>query len=43
MIALEAAALVLGLCVVALIFLLDRPDDADRVSPSWLRRHREGR
>lgn len=41
--ALEAAGLVLGLCVVGLIFLLDRPEDCGKVSPGWLRRHREGR
>lgn len=43
MIALEAAALVLGLAVVALLFLLDRPDDLGRVTPGWLRRHKGGR
>jgi len=42
-VALQAAALVLGLCVVALLFLLDRPEDLGRVSPGWLRRLKGGR
>ena len=36
MIALEAGALILGLAVIALIFLLDRPEDEGRVNPGWM-------
>lgn len=43
MVALEAGALVLGLAAVGLLFLLDRPEDAGRVTPGWMRRHETGR
>lgn len=43
MILLQAGALVLGLAVVGLLFLLDRPEDLGHVSPGWMRRHKEGR
>lgn len=43
MIALELGALVLGLAVVGLIFLLERPEDLGSVSPGWMRRDKEGR
>ena len=36
MLALEAGALILGLAVVGLIFLLDRPEDAGRITPGWM-------
>ena len=43
MLALQAGALILGLAVVGLLFLLDRPEDLGRVSPGWLRRLKGGR
>lgn len=41
MLLIEAAALVLSLAAIGLLFLLDRPEDVGRVTPGWLRRHRE--
>ena len=38
---LGGVALLLGLCAVALIWALDRPDDYGRVTDGWLRRDRE--
>lgn len=43
MLAIEAGALVLGLAVIGLILLLDRPEDLGRVSEGWRRRDRQGR
>ena len=43
MIFLQAGALILGLAVIGLILVMDRPEDMGRVSPGWLRRDREGR
>lgn len=40
---LQAGALILGLAVIGLILVMDRPEDMGRVSPGWLRRDREGR
>lgn len=36
MLALEAGALVLALCALALIFVLDRPEDAGKITPGWM-------
>lgn len=43
MIALQVGALVLGLAVIGLILVLDRPEDMGSVSEGWRRRDREGR
>ena len=48
MVALQAGALILGLAVIGLIILLDRPEDAGKLLPGhmsreWLRRHRESK
>ena len=43
MIALQVGALVLGVLAVALLWVLDRPEDLGSVSGGWLRRDREGR
>jgi hypothetical protein len=42
-IALDAGALILGLAVIGLLFLLDRPEDVGKVTPGWMRRHETGR
>jgi hypothetical protein len=42
-IALEAGAMILGLVAIALIILLDDPEDAGRVTRGWRARHDEGR
>ena len=43
MLAPQAGALILGLAVVGLLFLLEHPEDLGSVSPGWLRRHRGGK
>jgi hypothetical protein len=41
--ALQAGALILGLAVVGLLWLLDRPEDLGRVTLGWRRRHEDGK
>ena len=40
MLLLQAGALLLGVAVVALIYLLDRPEDLGRMPHHWVRRQR---
>lgn len=42
MLLLEAGALILGLAVIGLILVMDRPEDAGRVSRGWMRRFEDG-
>jgi hypothetical protein len=41
--ALEAGALILGLAVIGLLLVMDRPEDVGKVTPGWMRRHDSGR
>lgn len=43
MIALEAGAMILALVGIALIILLDDPEDLGKLSDGWVRRDRERR